>query len=145
MAKLKGILDVIEAYVYSVPGLNDEDELPGRAFVKQGELASPEWQQYQLEELQGAYLMVVLQYWTGNPTARTRVRQERFTRYVSVRVLCIPFDILLILRRYSTTLRWNQYSMIHQSRSRISRHSEAGFERNPIFGKCAQDPILYAI
>merc|ERR1711964_427468 len=41
-------------------------------------------QQYQLEELQGAYLMIVLQYWTGNPTARTRVRQQRFPKVVHI-------------------------------------------------------------
>lgn len=45
---------------------------------------SEEDQQYQLEELQGAYLYVVLQYWTGNPIARSRVRQQRFTRVVAV-------------------------------------------------------------
>jgi hypothetical protein len=82
--KLKMLLDTIEEYIYSTPGLNDEYEAPGRAYVKQGENASPEWQQYQLEELQGAYLMVVLQYWTGNDIARTRVRQQRFTRVVAV-------------------------------------------------------------
>ncbi|TAQ83093.1 hypothetical protein B7494_g8583 [Chlorociboria aeruginascens] len=81
---LKSILDIIESYIYSVPGLNDEYELPGRLYVKQGETSSPDWQQYQLEEFQGAYLMIVLQYWTGNPVARTRVRQQRFTRIISI-------------------------------------------------------------
>lgn len=82
--KLKLLLDTIEAYIFSIPGLNDEYELPGRTYVKRGEDASPEWQQYQLEELQGAYLMVVLQYWTGNHIARMRVRQQRFTRVVAI-------------------------------------------------------------
>ncbi len=84
MAKLKILLDTIEVYIYSVPGLADEYDLPGRLYIKQGESASAEWQQYQLEELQGAYLMIVLQYWTGTPTARTRVRQQRFPRVVQV-------------------------------------------------------------
>merc|ERR1712093_401986 len=84
VAKLKGLLDTIEGYILSIPGLSDEYEMPGRLYAKHGEAASAEWQQYQLEELQGAYLMIVLQYWTGNPTARTRVRQQRFPKVVHV-------------------------------------------------------------
>ncbi|KAF8867283.1 hypothetical protein BDZ45DRAFT_638740 [Acephala macrosclerotiorum] len=84
VAKVKSLLDTIEWYIFSIPGLNDEYELQGRIYVKQGETASQEWQQYQLEELQGAYLTVVLQYWTGNPIARTRVRQQRFPRVVAI-------------------------------------------------------------
>ncbi|KUJ20601.1 uncharacterized protein LY89DRAFT_578525 [Mollisia scopiformis] len=80
VAKLKMLLDTMEWYIFSLPGLNDEYELPGRTYVKQGDNASQEWLQYQLEELQGAYLMIVLQYWTGNAVARTRVRQQRFPR-----------------------------------------------------------------
>ncbi|KAE9377306.1 hypothetical protein N431DRAFT_369075 [Stipitochalara longipes BDJ] len=82
--KLTMLLDTIEAYMFSIPGLNDEYDLPGRTYVKQGEDASPEWQQYQLESLQGIYLMIVLQYWTGNHTARMRVRQQRFCRVVAI-------------------------------------------------------------
>merc|ERR1712093_113324 len=84
VAKLKGLLDTIEGYIFSIPGLSDEYEMPGRLYAKHGEAASAEWQQYQLEELQGAYLMIVLQYWTGNPTARTRVRQQRFPKVVHI-------------------------------------------------------------
>ncbi|KAG9228019.1 hypothetical protein BJ875DRAFT_478678 [Amylocarpus encephaloides] len=82
--ELKSLLDIIEAYIYSLPGISDEYDLPGRTYVVQGEHSSPEWQQYQLEELQGAYLMIVLQFWTGNPIARVRVRQQRFQRIVSI-------------------------------------------------------------
>jgi len=82
--KLKLLLDIIEGSIYSIPGLSDEYDAPGRIYVRRGDTASPEWQQYQLEELQGAYLMVVLQYWTGNAVARTRVRQSRFIRIVAV-------------------------------------------------------------
>jgi hypothetical protein len=82
--KLKLLLDTIESYIYSIPGLNDEYDLPGRPYVRQGDTSSIEWRQYQLQEIQGAYLMIVLQYWTGNPIARTRVRQQRFSRIVAV-------------------------------------------------------------
>jgi len=34
--------------------------------------------------VQGAYLTIVLQYWTGNAIGRTRVRQQRFIRYISL-------------------------------------------------------------
>jgi len=83
---LKSLLDTIESLIYSVPGLNDEYDLPGRVYVKQGENSSHEWQQYQLEEFQGAYLMIVLQYWNGNTIARTRVRQQRFSKLISVSI-----------------------------------------------------------
>ena len=82
--KLRLLLDTIETHIYSIPMLNDEYDSPGRVFVRQGDDAPAEWQQYQLEELQGAYLMIVLQYWTGNTIARARVRQARFTRIVAV-------------------------------------------------------------
>ena len=98
------LLDTIEAYIFSIPGLNDEYDLPGRAYVKQGEDASPEWQQYQLEEVQGVYLMVVLQYWTGNHTARTRVRQQKFCRVVAVRLFLFTHLVHpLTHSRYFTT------------------------------------------
>ncbi|EHL03116.1 hypothetical protein M7I_0808 [Glarea lozoyensis 74030] len=82
--ELKSLLDIIETYIFSTPGINLEYELPGRIYVVQGENSSQEWQQYQMEELQGAYLMIVLQFWTGNPIARIRVRQQRFQRIVSI-------------------------------------------------------------
>jgi hypothetical protein len=97
VAKLKLLLDTIESYIYSIPGLNDEYDLPGRPYVKQGENSSLEWRQYQLQELQGAYLMIVLQYWSGNAIARARVRQQRFPRIVAVSFHMIEIDLYLFL------------------------------------------------
>ena len=91
VAKLKLLLDTIESYIYSIPGLNEEYDLPGRPYVRKGENQSLEWRQYQLQELQGAYLAIVLQYWTGNAIARTRVRQQRFPRIVAVSLM-LPLD-----------------------------------------------------
>jgi hypothetical protein len=82
--KLKLLLDTIEACIYSTPPISDEYDAPGHVYVRHGEDSSLEWQQFQLEELQGAYLMIVLQYWTGTPIARTRVRQQRFPRIAAV-------------------------------------------------------------
>jgi hypothetical protein len=89
---VKYLLDTIESYIYSIPGINDEYDLPGRAYIKRGENASQDWQQYQLEEFQGAYLMIVLQYWSGNEIARARVRQQRFSRLISVSLLIFIFS-----------------------------------------------------
>ena len=86
ITKLKSLFDTIEAHIYSVPGINDEYDLPGRTYIRHGDGTSLEWQRFQLEELQGAYLMCIVQYWTGNAIARTRVRQQRFSRVVAVGV-----------------------------------------------------------
>lgn len=72
--------------------MSEEYDLPGRTYSQPGEDATPEWQQYQLEEMQGAYLMIILQYWTGTETARKRVRQARFTRVVEVCLFLIFHD-----------------------------------------------------
>lgn len=91
--RLKMLFDTIEEYVYTIPALNDEYELPGRVYQIQGEDASPDWLQYQLEEVQGAYLIIVLQYWTGNAIGRTRVRQQRFIKYVSVSLAQLLYEV----------------------------------------------------
>ncbi|KAI6713996.1 hypothetical protein JHW43_003426 [Diplocarpon mali] len=81
VAQLKILLDTIEVCIYQTSGIGEEGDLPHRRSVtKEDDLS----QQMQLEELQGAYLVIVLQHWTGNPTARTRVRQQRFTRVVQI-------------------------------------------------------------
>lgn len=88
VGKLKCLLDTLETLIFNLPnsGLNLEYDCPGREYVRHGLDAPEEWQQYQLEETQGGYLFVVLQYWTGNPTARARARQQRFPRVVQVRL-----------------------------------------------------------
>ncbi|THV48423.1 hypothetical protein BGAL_0249g00080 [Botrytis galanthina] len=84
VAKGKLLLDIIETYIYSINGFNDEFDLPGRTYAERTKNLSQEWLQYQLEEFQGAYLIVVVQYWTGNEIARTRVRQQRFAKLISI-------------------------------------------------------------
>ncbi|KAG9241572.1 hypothetical protein BJ878DRAFT_536451 [Calycina marina] len=84
IAQLRLLLDIVEHYIYSVPSISDEYDLPDRTYIRPGEGAPLEWQRCQLEELQGAYLICILQYWTGNTIARTRIRQQRFTRVVAI-------------------------------------------------------------
>lgn len=92
MAKLKILLDVIETFVFNLQGsgLNLEYDSPERRYIRQGLDASEEWQQYQMEEAQGAYLFVVLQYWTGNSVARSRAREQRFARVIQVSFNSVP-------------------------------------------------------
>lgn len=82
----------MEGYIYSIRGLSDEYDLPSRHYHIQGRDVTAEWQQYQLEELQGAYLILVLQHWTGNTIARARVRQNRFDKLAGVSFDCDPGD-----------------------------------------------------
>lgn len=81
------LLDVIETFVFNLPGsgLNLEYDSPERRYMRHGLDTPEEWQQWQMEEAQGAYLFVVLQYWTGNSVARVRAREQRFPRVVQVR------------------------------------------------------------
>lgn len=106
MDKLHLVLDTIEAYIYSIPRISEEYDLPDRQYIKHGEFASLDWQKFQLEEVQGAYLMIVLQYWTGNTIARTRVRQQRYGRVISVS--CASVFLYISEELFLTMLCWNR-------------------------------------
>ncbi|QSZ35309.1 hypothetical protein DSL72_008178 [Monilinia vaccinii-corymbosi] len=82
--KAKLLLDAIETYVYSIDGFGYEDDLPERTDANRTDNSSQEWRQQHLEEFQGAYLTIVLQYWVGNAMAKNRVRQQRFARLLSI-------------------------------------------------------------
>ncbi|KAI9650259.1 hypothetical protein NHQ30_000272 [Ciborinia camelliae] len=84
VAKVKLLLDTIEIYIYSINGFNDEFDFSGRNYVRRADNPSREWLQYQLEEFQGAYLILVIQYWSGTEIAKTRLRQQRFAKLVSI-------------------------------------------------------------
>lgn len=86
---MRVLLDTIESCIFSFPALSDEYDVPGRREVKDEETSSPlELQRQRLEELQGAYLMIVLQYWSGNLIARKRARQQRFSKIAAVSCVC---------------------------------------------------------
>lgn len=82
--QLKMLLDVFEYYIYTNPGLGDEYNVDETLYPFL-EDDNP-MQQHRVEELQGAYLIIVVQYWTGDRTARKRARQSRFPRVVAVRI-----------------------------------------------------------
>lgn len=81
VSMMKLLLDFIEIVVYSSIDIEDDYEI--RQGVSMGENDDCN-QQRKLEEFQGAYLMVVVQYWAGNAIAKKRVRQQRFMRLISV-------------------------------------------------------------
>ncbi|RFU36198.1 hypothetical protein B7463_g24, partial [Scytalidium lignicola] len=83
IANLKLLFDPIEAYLFSLPGWSDEYEL-NRIYHPVHETATDQWQQYQLDELQAGFLIILLQYWTGNMVARNRVSQHRFQKWVDI-------------------------------------------------------------
>lgn len=79
---IRKLLDPMEAYVYGLPGLRDEHE--GGLDLSQA--AEDDTLHYQFETFQGAYFIIVAQYFSGSITARRRVRQQRFSRVLTVRV-----------------------------------------------------------
>lgn len=76
------LLDVMEAYVFSWPGRRDDDG----GFFTLAEAPDEETLDYQFQLFQGAYMMVVVQYFSGNLAARRRARRRRFTTVLSVRI-----------------------------------------------------------
>ena len=78
---IRQLLDLIETYIYGLPGLRDEFEgSPDLAHATDEDALF-----HQFETFQGAYLIIVAQYFSGSITARRRVRQQRFSRVLTVR------------------------------------------------------------
>jgi hypothetical protein len=82
VAWIRTLLSLIEAYIYGLPGLRDEYE--GDLDLSQAANDDVLCQQFQT--FQGAYLIIVAQYFSGSITARWRVRQQRFSRVLTVRL-----------------------------------------------------------
>jgi hypothetical protein len=68
---LKLLLDTIETYVYSIPGLNVEYDAPGRVYVRHGPEASEEWQQYQFPPCRPSMALVTCKKWHPLTASRT--------------------------------------------------------------------------
>lgn len=80
--RMRNVLDIIEYYVFRLPGIKisygDDFDL--------SKAADAETLQYQFEIFQGAYLMVITQYFSGNFEARRRARRYRIARVFQVRI-----------------------------------------------------------
>jgi len=85
--RMRSLLDVIELYIFNVPGIREEF-----AFSFDLSQAADEETQYaNFEMLQGAYLIVVAQYFSGNLAAKRRARRQRFMRVLDIaRSLKLP-------------------------------------------------------
>lgn len=80
VAWMKSLLDVIETFIFSLPSVKDEYFSPmGSLQVQDAEALN-----YHFQTFQGAYLCVVVQYFSGNPEARRRARRNRFSTILSV-------------------------------------------------------------
>ena len=80
VAWMKTLLDVIEQYVFSLPALKDDYH------ATSGYLQVPddEGRHYHWQTFQGAYLFVVVQFFSGNLAARRRARRGRFCTVLNV-------------------------------------------------------------
>jgi hypothetical protein len=83
VAWIRKLLDLMETYIYSLPGLRDEHE--GSLDLSQGPDEDTIYQQFEI--FQGAYFIIVAQYFSGSLAARRRVRQQRFSRVLTVRMV----------------------------------------------------------
>ncbi|EXJ73250.1 uncharacterized protein A1O5_03010 [Cladophialophora psammophila CBS 110553] len=71
---MKSLLDVMETYIFSLPEVRDE------FFGALGCSQAPDEEalEYHFQMFQGAYLFVVVQYFSGNLAGRRRARRQRF-------------------------------------------------------------------
>ena len=84
VAWIRQLLDLMETYIYGLPGLRDEYE----GSLDLSRAADDDTLLHQFETFQGAYLIIVAQYFSGSITARRRVRQQRFSRVLTVVAVC---------------------------------------------------------
>ncbi|KIW21712.1 uncharacterized protein PV07_12855, partial [Cladophialophora immunda] len=77
---MKNLLDVIESYIFSLPEVRDE------FFGTLGVSEAPDEDavEYHFQLFQGAYLFVVVQYFSGNLAGQRRARRQRFPSILNV-------------------------------------------------------------
>jgi hypothetical protein len=78
--RMRSLLDVIELYIYNLPGLREE-------YLQSFDLSKAADELHlhsQFQVLQSAYLIVVAQYFSGNIAAKRRARRQRFMRILDV-------------------------------------------------------------
>jgi len=77
---VRALLDLMESYIFTTPGLRRDAEETVDLSVAHDERMA----QYQYEIFQGAYLLIVTQYFSGNHAARRRQRRHRFSKVLTV-------------------------------------------------------------
>lgn len=81
LAAAKNLLDVAEVYCFSSDVLSPELEISRSLQGRQGDETS-DWNEFQ--QLQGAYLIVAMQFWAGSQAARNRAMECRFSEVIKV-------------------------------------------------------------
>lgn len=79
----KSLLDIAELYVYSTDFFTPEYEI-NLALRGSQPSASIEDDFEAFQHFQGAYLMVVVQFWAGSQTSRQRAMEHRFSQIIKV-------------------------------------------------------------
>lgn len=81
VASWKCLLDVIEAYIFNCSGFREEYI----GSINLAEAPDEDTLYYQFQMFQGAYMMIIVQYFSGNLAGRRRARRERYMRTLNVR------------------------------------------------------------
>lgn len=81
--RIRSLLDVMELYVFNLDGL--KEEYPFSSDLSQANDDDSLHAQFQI--LQGGYLIIVAQYFSGNVPAKRRARRQRFMRVLDVSVI----------------------------------------------------------
>jgi hypothetical protein len=84
LSAAKRLLDLAELYVYSIDGFADELEIRN-VFRSPQSSTEPNTGLLAFQNLQAAYLMVVVQYWAGSQVSRRRAMEVRFSQVIRVR------------------------------------------------------------
>jgi hypothetical protein len=86
VSSAKVVLDLADLFIYSVDDFSDEFEIQQK--LRFSSSSSPNqtsvMSMVALENLQAAYLMVCVQFWAGNATARRRAIETRFAAAIKV-------------------------------------------------------------
>jgi hypothetical protein len=82
--QVKALFDLIEVSIFESDSIKDKYEVGTPSTVL---FEGPDAFQRRLEELQGMYLLVVAQFFSGNPVAKQRAANHRFSSAVKVLIL----------------------------------------------------------
>lgn len=85
----KVILDLAELYIYTLPDFTEETEVRNMLSLSFGLISKEKAgvSHLTLHNLQAAYILVIVQFWSGNTAARKRCMETRYGAVVNVRCL----------------------------------------------------------
>lgn len=127
--RMRMLLDVIELYVFNVPGLREEFPFS----FDLSKAADEDTLYAQFETMQGAYLVVVAQYFSGNLAAKRRARRQRFTRVLDVSSSSPPIPTETNMYRLLARSNYHPPVIRPFSPSPTKPHSLPGNGRNHAF------------